>query len=798
MGGDPAAMYLSKSTFRKFAETDTKSGFTLDLLPRAMINEAKARIGVSEFDAVSTDKFQDFRVAYFAAIDDVMNDRSERIVTSFLKDSGNQQSIQKAVNGLSEYLDQTGIADDLNDRGVRFVDSTKSGTLVMFMEGVAQQKLKAAGTTTATKSLDQTASKMIYSDLSPALSVVDSASPEALPAVRAAVESTSYPVSFAGQITNAEPVMTEAKGSAKNEFVFSQMVLKNELMKLADAPSAPQAPKSDSAKLSRNATQYQQKAIKRYEGIADGFVTRFVSKRAKNPLKRNEIIIRAQDDLDNEVSRIISEADPQIIMNMIRRIALRSDTKITDPTTGKQVGFYSDDTQLEIPVGRIAITRPYDVGNPLVEQLTLKAMEYNTAPKRQEYNPYPLLVSIAEQANLNTAMYMDWERVGSRAIRALEHINISDQATVQSIGALSEVFRVKRFEGGAIDLNMHFADTDTFDALRIVSNRTAELSDSKSWRLHTAALWARSMVGDPELAFDMDNDSFIRYVNSPSPAFPLAAIELAERVYEDIMPMSQAMSRSSASRAYGSRCGEEVVEAVEKALDITQEYEFDKRVKFDHIISEGIGDMITSATNTESLKTDLRLISEKGMGRTLLWQPEVRNHLLETARMVDSGEIKGKQPVIVFASPISDNNGALTQTNRDIKRFIDQGYRVAYQETSDMRGVVEFTNRVAAVAPVNTLIISAHGSATSLEFDDEFNMETDISELKTMASGLNGRLDQVVLDACNGGACAIEGKPVIADHVKDVFADVEYVVVKAPQLPITRTGLAKGVPYSPI
>ncbi|MBZ0165462.1 MAG: hypothetical protein K8I00_01555, partial [Candidatus Omnitrophica bacterium] len=126
MGGEPTALYLSKSTFRKFAQTSERSNFTADLLPRALINEAKARLDIPEFGQIDTATYPEFRKVYFQSLDDVVNGRISSIKTSMLQETENQQAIRTAVTNLSDYLDQSGLTEDLNSRGLRFVDSTKT------------------------------------------------------------------------------------------------------------------------------------------------------------------------------------------------------------------------------------------------------------------------------------------------------------------------------------------------------------------------------------------------------------------------------------------------------------------------------------------------------------------------------------------------------------------------------------------------------------------------------------------------------------------------------------------------
>ncbi|MCA9403155.1 MAG: hypothetical protein KC897_05185, partial [Candidatus Omnitrophica bacterium] len=792
-GGDPAALYLSKSTFRKFAETETLKKTEVDLLPLAMINEAKARIGISTFESISAEQYPEFRATYFQVMDDVLAGRTAEMKLPYLAQPENQRSISKAVGEIGNYLDQQNLTQDLAVRGLRFVDTTETGTLVLFMEGAAQQKLKAAGVTTESAPTTLTASQMVYSSLSPALSLVDvndyPAGENVLARVHRTVESTGYPVIFGGNLDAAEPTLVEAAGASKNEFVFRQVALKNELMKLAQTPEAPQAPKSDSAKLTKQVFRSQMQAVNKYDGLADGFVTMFESRRGVDPVSRTDFAWRIADQLSEEVNKVMG-SDPQVIMNMVRTIGRRSDLQLTDPATGQKVGFYSEATLLENPVGRLAALRP-DVGERIVEELALMARDYADKPQAQPFNPYPMMVSIAKHANLNVALWDEEERIGNRAISALEDLALQDSRTsVQALDALSEVFRIKTYEG-AIDFNMHHAANDTIQALKVIVSETADKSDPLSVERHNAAMRAWAESGDPGFVFDMPNDQFMRYVDTSSPVWPMAAIELARRVdNESIMLRSQGLSRRTPQTEMIVKNAEEI-SSVWDALrnDITRGFGLETESKLDAVAARNIAAMIEAADSSDSLRQDLVLIDEAPMIRTLLWDANERNHILETAKMIESGDWNGKQPVIVYAAPRADNNGALTRISRDIRKFISQGYRVAYQETDSMEEVVAFANKVAAVTPINTLILSVHGHEDSLEFDLEFNMDDDISEMRTDAAPLSGKLKQVVLDACYGGGCGIDNKPVIADRVKDIFEDVESVMVKAPRGTVTSTAL---------
>ncbi len=227
--GDKAyALYLSKATFKMFSEERMMS----DLIIPMMILEIKQNMGIANREVVAPGQFPEFKNRFFGLLEELASDK-ETIKIS----DGNQSllryrdNIKNAINGSIQYLKLLGITTDkIAHDGIRFIDTTKTGSFVLFLEGVSRLMLKQ--TELAPEAIqEKTDGKMFYSDLSPAFSYrEDSRLSDARE-----IESTFYPVTFARELSEeGEPLINAAdfNGNDQKLFLLQLVLLQSELLRI--------------------------------------------------------------------------------------------------------------------------------------------------------------------------------------------------------------------------------------------------------------------------------------------------------------------------------------------------------------------------------------------------------------------------------------------------------------------------------------------------------------------------------------------------------------------------------------
>ncbi len=229
--GDKAhAFYLSKATFRMV----TKIAIMADLLIPQMIMETKRRMSIAKTSSVSRERFPEFKQAFFTLLEELVSDQP---LTNLGQENQNltkvRDNIRAAINSLTDYLNNLGLSRDvLAKDGIRFIDTTKTGSFVLFLEGVARLMIKETGLL-AQEAEEKTDGRMFFSDLSEAFSYREDIS---LNDARE-IESTFYPVSFARSFTeNNEPIISATDSQDQKHFLFQLALLQSELFRIRNEP----------------------------------------------------------------------------------------------------------------------------------------------------------------------------------------------------------------------------------------------------------------------------------------------------------------------------------------------------------------------------------------------------------------------------------------------------------------------------------------------------------------------------------------------------------------------------------
>jgi hypothetical protein len=248
LGGAPHAMYLSKSTFKKVSQIANA-----DLIIPMMIGEAQARANSS-----GQSGFSALRQEFFNVFDEIVADRppAAGVTPSTLRnlyDPEVKRKLKDSVKYLSGYLDQIGVTDSqLAQNGVRFIDTTMTGSFPLFMEGVARHKLQQRGDQRPEDINGKTGSRMFYSQLS--RDMMSNKVIEAGFAPRQ-VEFLYYPVDFNGEFADTgEPMIKEgASARARFEMMAYMSALSDRHSRESQSTSSPVEP-NDGRKITLRAS----------------------------------------------------------------------------------------------------------------------------------------------------------------------------------------------------------------------------------------------------------------------------------------------------------------------------------------------------------------------------------------------------------------------------------------------------------------------------------------------------------------------------------------------------------------
>ena len=229
MGRPSNILYLSKATFKMF----TGNLLVSDLIIPTMVKTVKAQMGLTVDEMVPTERFVEFKHLFFELLENLLY-YPDKVPGELRAYSVN---LKLAADNLLVYFESLGITDqNIVDKGIRFVDTTKTGTFVLFMEGLMRIKLAGMGLSGEEMSA-KVEGKVFHSQLSEAMSYSNS-----LNEARA-MESIHYPIDadrFSSLPLNKIPLVieTDTTGEDKREFLFQVLVLRNQLInEIASTPT---------------------------------------------------------------------------------------------------------------------------------------------------------------------------------------------------------------------------------------------------------------------------------------------------------------------------------------------------------------------------------------------------------------------------------------------------------------------------------------------------------------------------------------------------------------------------------
>jgi SAM-dependent MidA family methyltransferase/chemotaxis receptor (MCP) glutamine deamidase CheD len=224
-GRKPYAFYLSKATFKKFANSEMAEA----IIP-FMFNAIKKDMHYGPNDQISPEALSEFKARFFKLLSSLIEGKEieQGEYRQFLPFARN---LRLAAQGLQAYLEEIGLnTESIKSNGIRFIDTTLQGSLVLFMEGIINIELQKQGVLAA-EAQSKTDSYMYFSRLSPAMSF------SSLDEARE-VESLLYPIEFKGIGSQGVPEVTESAGS-KDVFLFQGIVLRNQLLQQSLSSSSP-------------------------------------------------------------------------------------------------------------------------------------------------------------------------------------------------------------------------------------------------------------------------------------------------------------------------------------------------------------------------------------------------------------------------------------------------------------------------------------------------------------------------------------------------------------------------------
>ncbi|MDD5252784.1 MAG: SAM-dependent methyltransferase [Candidatus Omnitrophica bacterium] len=216
-------LFLSKATFRFFFGSIAGDGVI-----HFMFQSIKKDLGYGRDEAVAAEDFPEFKMRFFNLLSDLINKEKPGGEKAYGEFDGYSNNLRQAAEKALLYLSSVGLdMDTIKRKGVRFIDTTLTGSIVLFLEGVIYNQLRKQGLSEA-DALKKTDSFMFYSKLSEALRF------SGLEQQGRAVENTFYPIEFdrkAGLDSNNQPMVVE-KSEQKNKFLLQVFILRNELIKL--------------------------------------------------------------------------------------------------------------------------------------------------------------------------------------------------------------------------------------------------------------------------------------------------------------------------------------------------------------------------------------------------------------------------------------------------------------------------------------------------------------------------------------------------------------------------------------
>ncbi|MDD5770942.1 MAG: SAM-dependent methyltransferase [Candidatus Omnitrophica bacterium] len=232
-GGRAHGLFLSKASFRSFF-----GSMAGDTVIHFMFQAVKKEMGYARDEAVPVEDFPEFKNRFFNLLSGLMDSQEPSGKRGYGEFEGYAGNLRQAADRALQYMSSLGLdMETIKRRGVRFIATTLTGSIVFFLQGVVYDQLRKDGLSEA-EALEKTDGFMFYSKLSEAMSFSRSEQQGR------AVKNKFYPIEFSrglGLGANSVPSVVE-KTEYKNKFLLQVSILRNELIRLngENAPAAPQ------------------------------------------------------------------------------------------------------------------------------------------------------------------------------------------------------------------------------------------------------------------------------------------------------------------------------------------------------------------------------------------------------------------------------------------------------------------------------------------------------------------------------------------------------------------------------
>ena len=167
-GGSPELFYFSKFMLELFSNKAISMAFQVNIL----FKEVKTAMGLGEKDEVPSGQFNAFKENFYRFLKDIYNldvdslGKDKKLYGLSYKEI---LGFKSAIDKFMTYLGTLRVSpEDMINNGIRVIDSSQVGTLVMFSEAASRLYLEQLGLNEA-EARDKVDAKMFFSYLSPEL-----------------------------------------------------------------------------------------------------------------------------------------------------------------------------------------------------------------------------------------------------------------------------------------------------------------------------------------------------------------------------------------------------------------------------------------------------------------------------------------------------------------------------------------------------------------------------------------------------------------------------------------------------
>jgi hypothetical protein len=215
-GREAVPFYFSKALYQIFSEVRKKD---MQSTVYMIINEAKGRMGILPGNEIPEGNLAEFKDVFKKTISEIYEKDPDKMLPEEKFASLDADAIRGVQNaGRNLYRNIAGLRlKDIKEKGVRFIDTSETGTLVLFAEAIMALAFEE-WTGSKEAAADKTDSRMFYSKLSTELGFTrEKAADEGH-----AAESLSMPVEFERRASRQAGVQLFSvdKGKALGNYLF--------------------------------------------------------------------------------------------------------------------------------------------------------------------------------------------------------------------------------------------------------------------------------------------------------------------------------------------------------------------------------------------------------------------------------------------------------------------------------------------------------------------------------------------------------------------------------------------------